>query len=139
MTTDAPPLPSAARTKVAPRRVLVIDDHPDAAESLAVLLTAAGHYAIPAQSAPQAFDALFKFDPEVCLVDLRMPGMDGFEAVRRLRVVLGPHVRMLAITGERDAAADPRVAAFDRVFTKPPDVPALLRAVADAPAWLPRR
>ena len=133
------PIPPDDPTVVYQRRVLVIDDHPDTAESLAVLLTAAGHYALPVTSAVKAFDALFKFDPQVCLVDLRMPGLDGFEAARRLRVVLGSHVRMLAITGELSAAEDPRAAAFDRVFTKPPDVPALLRAVADAPAWRPRR
>jgi CheY-like chemotaxis protein len=66
-------------------------------------------------------------------VDLRMPTMDGFETAVRLLTILGPHVRLLAITGELTEAADPRTAAFERVLTKPLDMPELLRAVADKP------
>ena len=125
--------PHDAPTVLVPRRVLVIDDHRDTTASLVTLLTVAGHLACGVTSAFAAFDVLLKFDPEVCLVDLRMPLMDGFETATRLRVVLGPRVRMLAISGELRAAADPRAAAvFERVFTKPLDVPNLLREIADA-------
>jgi CheY-like chemotaxis protein len=119
---------------VSPRRVLIIDDHPDTAASLAVLLSANGHHARATRSAFAAFHALAAFDPDVCLVDLRMPLMDGFETAIRLRVILGPHVRIMAITGELRAAADPRAEElFERVFAKPLDVGELLRAIVDAP------
>ncbi len=122
-----------APTVVTPRRVLVIDDHPDTAASLAVLLSARGHLTRATRSAFAAFTALAEFDPHVCLIDLRMPLMDGFETAERLRSILGPHVRLLAITGELKAAAYPRTAAFERVFTKPLDVGELLRAIVDSP------
>jgi CheY-like chemotaxis protein len=134
MGSDAPAFPHDAPTTLTPRRVLVIDDHVDAASSLAVLMAVNGHDARAAASAFAAFSALAEFDPDVCLVDLRMPMMDGFETAARLRIILGHRVRLLAITGELSAAADPRTAMlFKRVFTKPLDVPALLQAVADAP------
>jgi two-component system, OmpR family, response regulator len=130
---NSPTLACDAPTAATPRRVLVIDDHLDTAASLAVLLDAVGHDARAARSAFAAFDTLAEFDPDVCLVDLRMPMMDGFETAVRLLVILGPHVRLLAMTGEPRAAADPRTAAFERVFAKPLDVPELLRAVAESP------
>jgi CheY-like chemotaxis protein len=141
LTTDSkPPLgpdasvdPHDAPTVLAPRRVLVIDDHPDTAESLAVLLAVNGHEAKATISAFAAFDALLSFDPDVCLVDLRMPLMDGFETAARLRVILGPRVRIFAITGELAAVLDPRVEVFEQVFTKPLDPSELLRAVVDSP------
>jgi two-component system, OmpR family, response regulator len=115
------------------RRVLVVDDHTDTAASLAVLLAANGHQARAAGSAFAAFDVLAEFDPEVCLIDLRMPLMDGFETADRLRMILGPRVRLLAITGELAAASDSRAARFEQVFTKPLAVAELLRAVASGP------
>jgi CheY-like chemotaxis protein len=136
-TADASAHPPDAPIAVAPRRVLVVDDHPDAATSLAVILTAAGHDALPVRSAFTAIEALMAFDPDVCLVNLRMPRMAGFEAAARLWVILGPHVRLLAITGEPEAAADARAAAFERVFAKPIDVAELLRALAAVPATRP--
>ena len=127
------PLNDLPPTVVAPRRVLIIDDHADTATSLAVLLAASGHSTRATRSAFAAFSVLIEFDPDVCLVDLRMPLMDGFETAARLRMILGPHVRLLAITGELAAALDPRAEAFEQVFTKPLDVDELLRAIADGP------
>jgi CheY-like chemotaxis protein len=129
------PLTSDPPAVTALRRVLVIYDHPDTADSLALLLSVAGHDARSVRSAYAAFDVLVGFDPEVCLVDLRMPAMDGFEAALRLRVILGPHVRLLAITGEPEAAADPRAVVFEQVFTKPIDMTEVLWELADVPPW----
>jgi CheY-like chemotaxis protein len=111
-------------------KVLILDDHPDTAESLAVLLSVYGHDVQAMTSGYAAFDALAGFTPDVCLLDIRMPGMDGFQVAARMREVLGPGVRLLGITGELQAAVDPRAEVFDRVFTKPPDPRELLRAVA---------
>jgi CheY-like chemotaxis protein len=112
-------------------KVLVLDDHRDTAESLGLLLGLHGHDVRAVTSAYAAFDALADFAPDVWLVDVRMPGMDGYEVARRVREALGPGARVLALTGELEAAADPRAAVFDRVFTKPPDLEELLGAVAE--------
>lgn len=133
---DVPPRATDTPIAAARRRVLVIDDHPDTADSLALLLVLAGHAALPARCALTAFEALRTFDPDACVVDLRMPDMDGFEAACRLRVILGPRVRLIAITGELGAAADPRVAVFERVLTKPIDMAEMLRELEGEP---PRR
>jgi CheY-like chemotaxis protein len=110
-------------------KVLVIDDNPDSAESLARLLRVDGNDVVAVTSGPGALDALAGFTPDVCLIDIRMPGMDGFAVADHLRRLLGPAVRLLALTGAPDAVADPRAAVFDRVLTKPPDVDTLLGTV----------
>ena len=112
-------------------KVLVLDDNPDTAESLGILLGLHGHNVRAVTSGYAAFDALADFDPDVCLVDIRMPGMDGYQVASRMRRVLGPSVRVLALTGELGAAADPRSSVFDHVFIKPPDLGELLGAVAE--------
>jgi two-component system CheB/CheR fusion protein len=111
-------------------KVLVLDDHPDTAESLGMLLSMSGHDVRAMTSGYAAFEVLTEFTPDVCLLDIRMPGMSGYEVASRMREVLGPNVRLLALTGERDAAADPRSEVFERVLTKPPDPDELFRAVA---------
>ena len=113
-------------------KILVIDDNRDTAESLAVLLTLAGHDARSVTSGYAAFTALSEFTPEVCLVDIRMPGMNGYEVAARLRAIFGPGVRLLALTGELGAERDPRATVFEQVFAKPPDLGELFGAVAAA-------
>jgi CheY-like chemotaxis protein len=110
--------------------VLVVDDHPDEASSLAFLLTVNGHATRSATNALAAFSALDEFTPDVCVLDLRMPRLDGFALAGRLRRALGPSVRLLAVTADPQAAADERTGEFERVFVKPLDLDALLRAVA---------
>ena len=111
-------------------KVLVLDDHPDTAESLGMLLSMSGHDVRAMTSGYAAFEALTEFTPDVCLLDIRMPGMDGYEVASRMREALGPSVRVLALTGELQAAADPRAEVFDRVLIKPPNLMELLSAVA---------
>src|SRR5262245_48884082 len=96
-------------------KVLVLDDHPDAAESLGLLLRLLGHDVRAVTSPSAALDALADFAPDVCLLDLRMPGMDGYQVARRVRAALGPGVRVFALTAELEAADDPRSTVFDRV------------------------
>jgi CheY-like chemotaxis protein len=112
-------------------KVLVLDDHPDTAESLGLLLGLYGHDVRAVTSGYAAFDVLDDFAPDVCLLDIRMPGLDGYQVAARMRRLLGPGVRVLALTAEREAAADPRAAVFDQVFVKPPDLGELLGAVAE--------
>jgi two-component system CheB/CheR fusion protein len=65
--------------------VLVVDDDRDAADTLATLIRLWGHEAHVAYSAPDALDAIAKFRPQVMLVDLLMPGTDGYELAREIR------------------------------------------------------
>jgi CheY-like chemotaxis protein len=111
-------------------KVLVVDDNRDTAESLALLLNLEGHDVRAVTSGFAAFDALAEFTPDVCVLDIKMPLMDGFAVAARLREALGPKVRLLALTVELGVTADSRSAAFDAVFTKPPDLRELFAAVA---------
>ena len=67
------------------RRVLVVDDNVDGAESLASMLQIGGHEIRTAHSGPAALDAARPFNPEVVFLDIGLPGMNGYEVARRLR------------------------------------------------------
>jgi two-component system CheB/CheR fusion protein len=72
--------------RIAPsRRVLLVDDHLDAATSLAKLLRLQGHDVRLAHDGPAALEAAAAFRPEIVLLDIGLPGMDGFEVARRMR------------------------------------------------------
>src|SRR5262249_1566770 len=86
----------AARTRIADgarstpsRRVRLVDDHRDAATSLAKLLRLQGHDVRMAHDGPAALQAAATFRPEIVLLDIGLPGMDGFEVARRLRSEIG--------------------------------------------------
>jgi PAS domain S-box-containing protein len=82
------------------RRILVVDDNVDAAESLAVLLRMEGHEVLVAHDGPEALVAAEGQPPEIAILDLGMPGMDGFEVARRLRALAESNgMLMLALTG----------------------------------------
>jgi len=106
------------------RRVLIADDNRDAAESLAVLLRMDGHEVTLAYDGPQALAVLAHARPEVALLDIGMPGLNGYEVARRVRHgPLGHAVTLIAVTGwgqDRDKA-QAREAGFDHHFTKPVD------------------
>src|SRR5262249_8583145 len=90
----------AAAFKGPPRRVLIVDDNVDAANSLAMLLSHAGHEAQVAYSGQHALDCIERFHPEVALLDIGLPGMDGYELAKRLRAMPGHSVmRLVAVTG----------------------------------------
>jgi CheY-like chemotaxis protein len=82
------------------RRVLVVDDHHDAADSLALLLTHLGTEAKVAYDGASALEMLGDWRPEAVLLDLEMPGMDGFEVARRIRAMPRLHgLPLIALTG----------------------------------------
>jgi CheY-like chemotaxis protein len=108
----------------ASRRVLIADDNRDAAESLAVLLRMHGHEVTVAYDGPQALALLTQVHPEVALLDIGMPGLNGYEVARRVRQgPLGRTITLIAVTGwgqDRDKA-QAHLAGFDHHFTKPVD------------------
>jgi PAS domain S-box-containing protein len=110
------------------RRLLVVDDNADAAESLAVLFRLEGHEVRVACDGPAALAAARASPPEVVVLDLGMPGMDGFEVARRLRKQ--PTLKdtlLVALTGWAQEEDRRRCfeAGFDGHLPKPVDLDAL--------------
>ena len=88
----------------APRRILVIDDNADAAESLAMLLTLAGHQTETARDCATALLVAQTFGPELVFMDIGLPGMDGYQVAGKLRSEGGlATARFIALTGHGSA------------------------------------
>jgi signal transduction histidine kinase len=114
-----------ARAGSPARRILVVDDNGDAADSLALLLSIAGHATRTARDGPQALAAAEEFRPEVVILDLGLPGIDGYEMARRLRERYGPDAPLLvALTGygQEEDRRRSHEAGFDHHVVKPPDL-----------------
>jgi CheY-like chemotaxis protein/two-component sensor histidine kinase len=129
---DPPPLRPAKDERSA-RRILVVDDNVDAAETLAEMLRLMGHEVVVAHDGPSALASAESARPQLALLDLGMPVMDGYELAQRLK--MHPElsgVSLVALTGygndrERERAKD---AGFDHHLVKPLD-PALLAKLLD--------
>ncbi|MBY0527279.1 MAG: PAS domain S-box protein [Gemmataceae bacterium] len=140
--TEAPPVgpPIASARPVdgrgSGRRVLVVDDKVDAVESLARLLNLIGHETRTAQDGPAALEQARRFRPDVVLLDIGLPGMDGYEVARRLRQrPETARAQLVAVTGygqEEDRRLS-REAGFDLHLVKPVDLTVLQELIA-APA-----
>ncbi|HEY0825644.1 MAG TPA: ATP-binding protein, partial [Ramlibacter sp.] len=104
------------------KKVLVVDDNPDAAETLSQLLQLLGHEPRTAGDGAAALECFDEFQPDVVLLDIGLPGMDGYEVARRLRT-RGGAVRLVALTGWGQADDKRRAAeaGFDTHWTKPVD------------------
>jgi signal transduction histidine kinase len=127
------PAPEAARPAVPPqaglsRRVLIVDDNEDAADSLALLLRMDGHVVEPVYHPAAALEQAERFGPEVILLDIGLPEMDGYEVARRLRKT-GTTARIVALTGYGQPQDVSRAldAGFDSHLVKPVEMPALLQ------------
>jgi signal transduction histidine kinase/CheY-like chemotaxis protein len=139
--------PARAETAVTPqqlpaRRVLIVDDNRDAADMLAALLTRLGSTVHTVHAGGAALSALESFRPEVILLDIGMPGMDGFEVARCVRA--DPRYRetlLIALTGwgqEQDLQRS-RAAGFDHHLIKPPDIDRLRELLATRALLTARR
>ncbi|MGH8258658.1 MAG: PAS domain S-box protein [Steroidobacteraceae bacterium] len=129
--------PEAAPIEAPPRQVLIVDDNDDAATSLAALLSVQGHRAEAVRSAKDALARLETFRPDVMLLDIGLPEMNGYELAKRLRS--RPELkglRLIAVTGYGQADDRQRAlaAGFDDHLVKPVDLQALERALAGVPA-----
>lgn len=116
------------------RRILVVDDNQDSAESLSVLLRLQGHLVESAHDGRRALQAAERFRPDVILLDLGMPGMNGYEVCREIRKQpWGGDVLLIAQTGwgqeqDRQRTTD---AGFDGHLTKPIDHDRLEKILTD--------
>ncbi|WP_291080772.1 response regulator [Hydrogenophaga sp.] len=116
-----------------PLRVLIADDHADAVETLAMLISLEGHAVEVARNGLEALDQVARFHPHVSILDIGMPGLDGHAVARRIRQSAdGLHMLILALTGRSEAEDKLRAhaAGFDEHFTKPVDPARLLQHIA---------
>ena len=126
-------LPAPAPDADPRRRVLVVEDNDDAREMLRVLLTLAGHSVHEAGDGRTGIAVAAETGPEVALIDVGLPGLDGYEVARRIRATPGgASMRLIAITGygqsdDRRRALD---AGFDAHLTKPVQSERLLAVIA---------
>jgi CheY-like chemotaxis protein len=121
----------AAEDRPGRRRILVVDDNVDAAESLADLLRLLGHVAELAHDGPGALAALAASAPDVVLCDIGLPGMSGYEVARTARARGYGAVRLVALTGyaQPEDVRRAKDAGFDAHLAKPPDPDELARAL----------
>jgi signal transduction histidine kinase len=123
--TAAVPAPSRRIDRLPARRILIVDDSRDGGESLAMLLRVLGAEVALAHSGIQGLECVETFKPDVVVLDIGMPGMDGYEVARRIR--LNPenrHMSLIALTGwGQDEDRRRSVAAgFDHHLVKPADI-----------------
>ena len=106
------------------RRILVVDDHQDSTDSLALFLRLRGHEVRTANDGPSALDEIERYHPDVVFLDLGLPGMSGYDVARRVRMMSDPgSLRLVAVTGYGTDAdrQKTRDAGFDVHLAKPVD------------------
>jgi signal transduction histidine kinase/CheY-like chemotaxis protein len=115
---------TAVPAQFPPCRILIVDDNSDAADTLQMLLTELGATIAVANSGPEALRALDTFDPDAVLLDIGMPGMDGYEVSRRVRSSTHADVLLIALTGwgQGEDRERSKRAGFDHHLVKPPDI-----------------
>jgi signal transduction histidine kinase/CheY-like chemotaxis protein len=120
------------------KRILVVDDNEDALEMMKEMLWSAGHEVRGATSGPSALEVVKDFQPDIAILDIGLPAMDGYELAARLRAALGAQTPLLmALTGygqESDRARS-RAAGFSLHLVKPLEASVLLQFV-EAPGRL---
>ncbi len=131
---EAPPAEPVLASR---RRVLLIEDNADAAETLLEVLKLWGHDALLARSGPEGLRRAKELSPEVVICDLGLPGMDGFTVARGLRAEPAlTQAVLVALSGYALPADVQRAieAGFDHHFAKPPDLGRLATLLAQLPA-----
>jgi CheY-like chemotaxis protein len=130
---DAPTPPPAPN----PRRIVIVEDSGDSREMLRYLLEQAGHEVHEAADGPTGVEAILRIAPHFALVDLGLPGLDGYEVARRVRAQeAGRAVQLVAITGygEPDDVRRAQAAGFDTHLVKPVDPAQVTALIRGAPA-----
>jgi signal transduction histidine kinase/ActR/RegA family two-component response regulator len=128
-----PPLEALVRPEAARVcKILVVDDNIDAAEMLAEFFTAMGHRVKVAHDGPEALIAQASFHPDVGVLDLGLPVMDGYELALRMRMVAGAPLRLVALTGygQEEDRQRSRKAGFDAHLVKPVELEELIEVIS---------
>ena len=114
-------------------RILVVDDHVDGAETLSELLALLGHEVSVVHDGESAGAEAARFRPDAMLLDIGLPGIDGYEVCRRAREEpWGKEITIVALTGwgDKDAQRKSKAAGFDGHLVKPVDEALLVEALA---------
>jgi len=117
------------------RRIVLVEDNDDLREIFHGVLEARGHHVKEARDGIEGLALIIAEKPDVALVDIGLPGMDGYEVARRVRVALGHSVYLVALTG-RGTESDrlqALSAGFDRHMIKPVDMELVERMLQDLP------
>jgi len=111
-----------------PLFILIVEDNPDGRESLRMLLELYGYTVAVAADGLEGVEAAMRLRPDVVLIDIGLPRLDGYEVARRLREALGHDVRLIACTAYSDPATRRRAfeVGFDEFRVKPMDLDELL-------------
>ena len=114
---------------------MIVDDNPDIRGMLVELLQLLGYFVEEAGDGPQGPMRIMSSRPEIALVDIGLPGFDGYELARRARQAIGREVRLVAMTGYGQAEDRTRAqeAGFDAHLTKPVSVEAMRRLSTTSP------
>jgi CheY-like chemotaxis protein/two-component sensor histidine kinase len=134
-TTSSAPAPMGGALEAHSRRVLIVDDNRDSADTATAILRLLGNEVESAYSGSAALDVAAHFRPSVVLLDLAMPDMDGFETLRRLRATPGlEKVFAIAMTGygTQDDKKRTVESGFDAHLTKPVELDALVHLLNEA-------
>ena len=126
------PGPADSTTTAPVRRVLLVDDNVDAVESMEILLQAFGYEVATAVHPELALARLEAFAPEAAVIDIGLPGMDGYQLAAEIRRRLGGKpMRLIAFTGYggSDDIARATAAGFDAHLVKPVEIDRLLAAL----------
>ena len=134
-----PPVEHVA-TQSSPCRILVADDSPDTAEMMRIMLGLSGHDVRIAGDGVEAVAIAESFEPQIAILDIGMPRMDGYAAARRIRELLGDRVTLVALTGwgQDEDRSRSHEAGFDYHLTKPPDPDVLDKLIHECGAGLAR-
>jgi len=124
--------PRAALASTAPRRILIVEDNRDAREMLRMVLEMDGHTVLQARDGVAAIRLAVETVPDVVLMDIGLPELDGYEVARRIRTRLGAAIRLVALSGygDRESREQARRAGFDAHLVKPVSPDDLTRLLA---------
>jgi two-component system, sensor histidine kinase len=124
---------------VDPRRILLIEDDDDARESLRMLLEKSGHEVYEAVDGPAGVEKALEVQPDVVVIDVGLPGLDGYEVAARIRSASACRAtRLIAVTGyaQSEYRARAEIAGFNEYLVKPVDTGALQKLIATSPILL---
>jgi protein-histidine pros-kinase len=129
----------ATRGDHSPRRIVIVEDNADARDMLRVMLELAGHEVYETADGLSGLEAVLRLRPDVALVDIGLPGLDGYELARRVQATLSDPPRLIALTGygqphDRERAL---MAGYHVHLVKPVAPTDLLRVIDDTPPAQP--
>jgi signal transduction histidine kinase len=126
--------PEGAKDESAPaRHILIVEDNQDGRESLVILLELLGHHVDAVEDGRRGVEAALSLRPDVALIDINMPGINGYEVARQIRQALGAGVHLVAMTGsgQPEDRQKANAAGFDAHLLKPVEPARLQKMLAE--------